>query len=166
MSEDLDEFHGEAREILDAVAGDLVRLEGKPDDADLVNRIFRGAHSLKGLAGMLGFTSVSQVAHKLESVLDGVRMGRIPVKAHVLDVLLEATEVLARMVDGIKDGEPEREAGSAQVATAKLLGLESSVKKDSGPKKSIDPEIAKLLSDYEEHRLSEARWRRALNVGR
>src|SRR3954469_25812230 len=106
---DLDDFHAEAKEILEGVATDLVRLEQAPRDADLVNRIFRGAHSLKGLAGMLGFSGVSQAAHKLESVLDGVRMGRVAVSSEVLDVLLAAVDIVGRMVDALKDGEPERE---------------------------------------------------------
>src|SRR4051812_33185134 len=107
--QDLEDFHAEAKEILEGVATDLVRLEQAPRDADLVNRIFRGAHSLKGLAGMLGFAGVSHAAHKLESVLDGVRMGRVTVDSGALDVLLAAVEVLGRMVDALKDGEPERE---------------------------------------------------------
>ena len=156
MPDDLDEFHGEAREILEGVAQDLVRLEGAPGDADLVNRIFRGAHSLKGLAGMLGFGAVSQTAHKLENVLDGVRMGRVTVAPDVLDVLLEATDVLGRMVDAIKDGEPDRETAAAQAVAARLVELSTAARKDAGPTRGIDPAIAKLLSDYEEHRLSEA----------
>lgn len=156
MSDDLDEFHGEAREILEGVAQDLVRLESAPGDADLVNRIFRGAHSLKGLAGMLGFTGVSQLAHKLESALDGVRMGRIAVGPPELDVMLEATEVLGQMVDAIKDGQPEREADAASAVSGRLVALATATKKSDGPTSTLEPAIAKMLSEYELHRVGEA----------
>ena len=157
MSAELDEFHGEAREILEGVATDLVRLEKSPRDADLVNRIFRGAHSLKGLAGMLGFTGIAQAAHKLESVLDAVRMGRVPVTSEVLDVLLEAVEVVGRMVDVLKEGEPDRENGAWAVVAERLSAIGGAKPGSAGgPKRSIDPEIARILSEYEEHRLSSA----------
>jgi two-component system chemotaxis sensor kinase CheA len=155
MPDDLGEFHGEAREILDGIAADLVTLEKKPGDADLVNRIFRGAHSLKGLAGMLGFPAVSQMAHKLESALDGVRMGRVKADAATLDVLLAANELLVRMVDGVRDGDPDRERAAAAAMAERLATLASSTG-PSGPKRRIDPELAKVLSEYEEHRLDEA----------
>lgn len=155
MPDDLGEFHGEAREILDGIAADLVTLEKTPGDADLVNRIFRGAHSLKGLAGMLGFPAVSQMAHKLESALDGVRMGRVRADAETLDVLLAANELLVRMVDGVRDGDPDRERAAAAAMAERLAKLAAN-EAPAGPKRRIDPELAKVLSEYEEHRLEEA----------
>src|ERR1700759_3148246 len=92
------EFVAEAQEIVDALGRDLIGAEqetreGKDEvDPDRVNNLFRSAHSLKGLAGMFGLDALSKLAGGLESVLDGMRLGRVRFDATALDVLFAAVE--------------------------------------------------------------------------
>ena len=76
-----DEFTGEAEELLDTLSRDLVDFESQGKDVrpELVNKIFREIHSLKGLAGMLGFGEISELSHNLEDMLDRLRMGKIEI---------------------------------------------------------------------------------------
>jgi HPt (histidine-containing phosphotransfer) domain-containing protein len=75
------EFVSEVEEILDRMRADLADLadarSGGRLDPELANRLFRSAHSLKGIAGMFGFDGVSDLAHHMEDILDGLRMGRL-----------------------------------------------------------------------------------------
>ena len=76
-----DEFTGEAEELLDTLSRDLVEFESQGRDVrpEVINKIFREVHSLKGLAGMLGFGEISELAHSLEDMLDRLRMGKIEI---------------------------------------------------------------------------------------
>ena len=76
-----EEFTSEAEELLDTLSRDLVEFEsqGKNVRPELVNKIFREVHSLKGLAGMLGFGDISELSHSLEDMLDKLRMGKIAI---------------------------------------------------------------------------------------
>ena len=80
-------FLNEAREILANVESDLVLLE-QGGDAELLNRIFRYAHTLKGSSAMAGFGEVSEFMHGLESVLDRLRSGALEIDNRLVDLLL------------------------------------------------------------------------------
>ena len=78
------EFISEAEEILERMRDDLADLNdqrGRSNEVDpeLVNRLFRSAHSLKALAGMFGFDPIHQLSHRLEDILDGLRLGRVSI---------------------------------------------------------------------------------------
>ncbi|WP_291317672.1 Hpt domain-containing protein [Desulfuromonas sp.] len=79
------EFLGEAEEIIEKLNLDLMALgdqaAGGETDPDLLNSIFRGAHSIKGLSGMFGFDDISQLAHYKENLLDSLRLGKVPLTA-------------------------------------------------------------------------------------
>jgi two-component system chemotaxis sensor kinase CheA len=97
-----DEFLAEAQEIVEALSRDLLVLdqgqkEGHPDP-DLVNEVFRGVHTLKGIAGMFGYHQVGAVAHALEDLLDDLRLGRVELSQEVLDVLFEGVENFQRLL--------------------------------------------------------------------
>ena len=92
------EFVSEAEEILERMRGDLSdladqRAAGGDVDPDLVNRLFRSGHSLKGLAGMFGLDALSDLAHHLEDVLDGMRLGRVALDSPAADLIDEAVAV-------------------------------------------------------------------------
>ena len=91
------EFTGEAEEILDTLSRDLVDFEqqGQSVRPELVNKIFREVHSLKGLAGMLGFGEISELSHNLEDMLDKLRMGKIAITRDLVDLLYEGRRRLS-----------------------------------------------------------------------
>jgi len=109
MSTDLshfkDAFFEESQEHLTTIEEGLLQLEQRPGDIDLLNRIFRGAHSIKGNSGMFGFTAVSQFTHKMESVLDQLRSSQMVVTVEVTDLLLQSLDCLKTLIDCAKSGD-------------------------------------------------------------
>ncbi|MDH4152389.1 MAG: chemotaxis protein CheA [Nitrospira sp.] len=99
-----DAFFDEVAEHLAIVEEGLLALEQHPEDRDLLNKIFRSAHSIKGGAGMFGFTAVSQFTHKMETLLDLLRNGQKAVTPVVADLLLKSTDCLKTLIDSTKSG--------------------------------------------------------------
>ena len=98
------EFVSEAEEILERMRDDLAdladrRAKGADADPELVNRLFRSAHSLKGLSGMFGLDGVSELSHHLEDVLDGLRMGRTALDASAVSLLEESVALVAHTLE-------------------------------------------------------------------
>src|SRR5204863_7073508 len=79
-------------EKVQALADGLVRLEANPHDLDLINDLFRHAHSLKGSGATFGVPAVTAIAHGLEEVLDGLRSGRSSVTPDAVSAMLEAVD--------------------------------------------------------------------------
>jgi two-component system chemotaxis sensor kinase CheA len=95
----LQDFLAEAGELLSDVDIKLVELEQRPDDADLINVVFRGFHTIKGGAGFLEAGPLVELCHKTENVFDLLRSGKLALSAELLDVVLEATGEVRRMFD-------------------------------------------------------------------
>ena len=157
-SQAIREFLGEAEEILEKLNIDLVALgdgiESGESDPDLLNSIFRGAHSLKGLAGMFGFADISDLAHHMENLLDRLRLGKVTLEAGLVEVLFEAIDLLTRLVQG--KGEAEDFTLDFSPLLARIEALLNGKKGGpaSGPG-GVPPEILNVLTEYEEHRLQE-----------
>ncbi len=109
LGEILQEFFTEADESLDELEQDLIKLETISEsgdfDADLVDRIFRVLHTLKGGAGFLSLDKMSKLAHAGENLLDEVRGENVDVTKDVMDALLTTNDMLKDMLDMSKDGE-------------------------------------------------------------
>ncbi len=103
MRELIEDFLQETAEILENLDQDLVTLEDTPDDMDLLNRIFRGVHTLKGTSGFLGFEKMMEVAHKAEDILNKLRKGELKLNAKLMDVILEAVDMLKLLYEDIKN---------------------------------------------------------------
>jgi HPt (histidine-containing phosphotransfer) domain-containing protein len=97
-----DAFFEEAAEHVAAMEGALLRLEDRPDELELLHRIFRGAHSIKGGSGMLGFADLGRFTHLLESLLDRMRDGTVAVTPDLIDLLLRATDALKALLAAAK----------------------------------------------------------------
>ncbi len=97
----IDEFMVETNEIVDALDSNLVKLENEPDNLDLLNEIFRGAHTMKGTSGFLGFTELTRLTHRMEDVLNRLRKGEIKVTENIMDVLLEAVDFVKLVLQDI-----------------------------------------------------------------
>ena len=82
-------FLSEANEIVEGLENDLVLLEDNKSDEDLLNKIFRSAHTLKSSAGTVGFTTMSELNHVAENLLEKVRSGKLDVTPQMITVLLE-----------------------------------------------------------------------------
>ncbi|MGC4069377.1 MAG: Hpt domain-containing protein [Polyangiaceae bacterium] len=93
-------FLEEAREHLDGIEGDLLQLESGSDvDLEIVNKIFRAVHSVKGGAGFFGLISIKTLSHAMENVLGAMRKGQLTVTPQVIGVLLRAADSLVHMID-------------------------------------------------------------------
>ena len=100
----LQDYLTECEEYLQQLDQDLVTLESSPEDAELLNRIFRGFHTIKGTSGFLGFTQIVELTHHAEDVLNILRKGERKVTRRVMDTLLAALDQLRRMIRDVRDG--------------------------------------------------------------
>ncbi|NIQ96656.1 MAG: chemotaxis protein CheA [Desulfuromonadales bacterium] len=153
------EFLGEAEEILEKLNLDLVELGERADsgesDPDLLNSIFRGAHSIKGLAGMFGFDDISDLAHHMESLLDSLRLGKVPLNEVLVETLFDALETLTRIIHGKGEREDYTlDFGSLVARIDSLLGGGGGSDKTE-LLKQVDAELVSVLTEFEEHRLLE-----------
>jgi len=99
------EFLVESEELLERVDEDMVALEAAPNDSELLNRIFRALHTIKGTSGFLGFDPVIRVSHRAEDVLNALRRGELKLSRRIIDVLLRARDLLGRMLKDIRDSQ-------------------------------------------------------------
>ena len=101
----LEGFLTETTELLEKLDDDLVALEKSADDTELMNAIFRSIHTVKGAASFLGFELLVKVTHKTEDVLNRMRKGELAVTPELMDVILEAVDLVKVLVNDIKGGE-------------------------------------------------------------
>jgi two-component system chemotaxis sensor kinase CheA len=159
-SQALKDFVSETEEIIGSLNLDLVKLADSIDsgdcDPDVLNGIFRGAHSIKGLAGMFGFDDLSQLSHSMENLLDGLRLGKVPFTQPLVDTLFNSLDVLINLIDGKSNDENFTiDLGPIltqinQAADGDVAGMENPL---AGL--DIDSSILNVLTEYEEHRLLE-----------
>lgn len=101
----LQDFLIEAGEILELLGEQLVDLERKPQDSELLNAIFRGFHTVKGGAGFLGITSLVEICHCTEDVFNLLRQGSVVVDAGIMDIVLRSLDSVNEMFDGVRGGQ-------------------------------------------------------------
>jgi len=100
-------FLWEAEELLATISEDLLDLEANPQDKELLNQVFRAAHTLKGSANLFGLSGVSQLTHALESVLDRLRSEELELEAGLTDLLLRGFDQLVRLIKAIARGQED-----------------------------------------------------------
>ena len=103
--EELKVFLQEVDEQLQLLDEDIILLEKEPNNADLIQEIFRAAHTLKGSSGMLGFQKMAGLTHVMEDTLDRIRSGKLAVNADLIDSLLLCLDALKAMTAGLESGE-------------------------------------------------------------
>lgn len=101
MSQYLSAFLDDATEQLQALNDNLLQLEKDPADKEIINTIFRSAHSLKGASAAMGFTMVRDLTHKMENVLDDIRNDKLIASRDLIDILFECFDALNKMLDEI-----------------------------------------------------------------
>ncbi len=102
----LQDFLVEAGEILEQLQEQLVELENHPENADLLNAIFRGYHTVKGGAGFLSLNELVDICHGAENVFDTMRNGKRSLTPELMDVILQATDVVVEMFESVKARDP------------------------------------------------------------
>ncbi len=175
MKEIFEEFMAEADEILETLDQELVELEDNPEDKELLNKIFRGMHTLKGGAGFLGLTSVIDLAHKIETIFDKLRNDEIKLDSNKMDIILEGIDALKNSIYSLKEQNeipdieeisdllkkldtilnqenPEPSSNSTQEATKKEAKEENEEPKDSDIEiifnEDVDPKIQEIIKKY------------------
>jgi two-component system chemotaxis sensor kinase CheA len=105
LREILEEFLVEAEEILENLDQDLVDLENNPQDKELLNKIFRGMHTLKGGAGFLNLSTIVEIAHRIEDVFNKLRNDEMELTPELMDVILEGIDQLKVALQMLKERE-------------------------------------------------------------
>lgn len=159
-------FRDEATELLDRIDADLLGLENEMDQggvqSETVNALFRSLHTIKGNAGMLDFTVVQRVAHRLENAIDLLRSGKITLDDRLLELTFAGRDMLeqliTRAVGGDTESFPEVEEYVAKVEdfVAHAGDDQAAVRKDPGPEAdftddqsvaAFEADVARLLAE-------------------
>ncbi|MEB2808674.1 response regulator [Campylobacter upsaliensis] len=103
MQEILEDFLVEAFELVEQIDHDLVELESNPEDLELLNRIFRVAHTIKGSSSFLNFDVLTKLTHHMEDVLNKARHGELKITPDIMDVVLESIDRMKTLLNSIRD---------------------------------------------------------------
>lgn len=107
MQEIFESFLVETKEILEQLDLDLVELENSPDDSDLLNKIFRSFHTIKGTAGFLGLVKLQKITHNGEDILNKLRKGEMRINEAIMDAILKAYDSIGELVEVIEANKNE-----------------------------------------------------------
>jgi len=122
MSVDLSQFHQvffeESFEGLDIMESQLVDMSPETVDDEIVNTIFRAAHSIKGGAGTFGFMPVSEFTHVVETLLDEIRAGKRAMESEYIDLFLQSVDCLREMLGAMQAGNAPETARPAEIKVA------------------------------------------------
>ena len=157
MSSAKEEFIAEASDLLEESGRLILEIQDTfqtGPNPDSVNALFRSIHTLKGLSGLFGHQGISDLSHALESLLDGIRLGKVDISDEVVRFLFNNIDILKLLVEELtKDKDKEQDVSghlkNIEVFRNSLAG------KTTGPelKGLIDESMLMVLTEYEEHRL-------------
>lgn len=168
VSQYLEIFLDESNEHLQTLSDQLIILEKEPDNSDTINEIFRAAHSLKGMAGTMGYKRMQNLTHDMENVFSEVRNGNMEVNSNLVDVLFQCLDALETYVDNIRetqdegtdDNEPIIKALNAFIASEGKENAAPAAKKEEAPAATASAAPADdkdmPLADFEKNAVNEA----------
>ncbi|KPB04384.1 chemotaxis protein CheA [Bacillus sp. CHD6a] len=104
LNQYLDIFLEESKEHLQTINNQLLELEKHPANIEIVNEIFRSAHTLKGMSATMGYEDLASLTHQMENVLDLIRNAKLTVTTNLLDIVFRSVEYLEEMVLSISEG--------------------------------------------------------------
>ena len=171
VSQYLEIFIDESNEHLQSLSDQLMILEKEPDNSDTINEIFRAAHSLKGMAGTMGYKRMQNLTHDMENVFSEVRNGAMKVNSELVDVLFQCLDALETYVsniqntqdEGTDDNEPIIKALNAFIASEGEEAQTPAAQQEESATVAAVSEIA--LADFEKNAVNEA-LKKNLNVYR
>ena len=111
MKEIMEDFLVEAFELVEQIDHDLIELESNPEDLELLNRIFRVAHTVKGSSSFLNFDILTRLTHHMEDVLNKARRGELKITPDIMDVVLESVDMMKGLLHGIRDSGNDTDVG-------------------------------------------------------
>ncbi|MBI3358656.1 MAG: chemotaxis protein CheA [Nitrospirae bacterium] len=154
----LREFVPEAEELIDVLHQNLHQIEGLSDKEnvkpDVVNAIFRAAHTLKGMSGMVGLDRVCKVSHHFEDILDKVRMGKASFTPEILNLLIDGVSLLQTMIKAASLGKAEPDVTFFEDRIRLSLSEKPKVEgEDLLADLHLPASLPNLLTEYEHHRL-------------
>ena len=129
VSQYLGIFLDETNEHLQTLSDQLMILENEPENEDTINEIFRAAHSLKGMAGTMGYKRMQNLTHDMENVFSEVRNGKIKVDGHMVDILFQALDALEEYRENISENQDEGTNDNEPIINA----LQAILNGDSAP---------------------------------
>jgi len=127
-------FLNESKEIIENLESDIVTLEESRESQEIINRIFRYFHTLKGSSGIAGFNVIYEFTHNLENLFDKVRSGDIAVSSDIIDVLLHSIDWIKSELFGggnLKDSGKEQSELTARIN--EFSGIDSGLPKEHEP---------------------------------
>src|ERR1039458_5845773 len=95
----LDAFRAEAADLLAELDSSMLELESRPQDADLLNRVFRAIHTIKGSGATAGFNEMAAFTHHVEELFDEARMGRLAITPEMIDLALRAKDLIGQFLE-------------------------------------------------------------------
>jgi two-component system chemotaxis sensor kinase CheA len=154
LDDALNTFIIESRELLEQMETALLNIEKSPDDADIINAIFRAAHTIKGSAGLFGLDYIVSFTHVVESVLDKVRSSELKITTELAALLLESGDHIGILVDHAANAtEPDEATGQrSKELIAKLqtyLGVAPARMPVSAPRKQSKNESPDMPVEFE-----------------
>jgi len=170
----IQDFLAEAEEIVEQLGSEMADLSDMGESGelnpDVLNSIFRGAHSLKGLAGMFNFSGVAELAHNMENLLDWLRLGKLDFTPQLMAVLFDAHELLNSLVRTLASGEGNSMAPEIAACVSRINAClaPQEPQSDVSPLEALGlpSHIYGALTEYEEHRLKDnlAKGRTIFNI--
>lgn len=148
----LNRFIEEARKHISSLSDGLVILEQQPDDKELLNTLFRGAHTIKGSSNMLNLIEISSFAHQIENRLSEIRDGATAVTKPVIDLLLQAVDHLSLMIDA---AEQEKEVLLPDEALSTALVAKEA--EESTPGKIVTKDTGEIVAQSRRKNLRQAK---------
>lgn len=135
VSQYLDIFIDETKEHLQNLNEQLLVLEREPENQETINEIFRSAHSLKGMAGTMGYKKMQNLTHNMENLFSEIRNGKMKVTDRLIDVLFQGLDALEKYMDGIRLSGEEGQEENQEIINElnQIMEAETKGKNTSGP---------------------------------
>ncbi|MCR5651919.1 MAG: chemotaxis protein CheA [Lachnospiraceae bacterium] len=138
VSQYLGIFLDEAKEHIQVLSDQMLILEQEPDNQDAINEIFRAAHSLKGMAGTMGYKRLQRLTHDMEDCFSAVRSGQMSVTSELMDVLFQALDAIEGYVETIQNTSDEGDNDNDSIVNELNRLLKSGTGENGGQKKAAE----------------------------
>lgn len=158
MEEYKEMFIAESQESLNALSQALLDLEDNPEEMDILNNIFRYAHTLKGMSATMGYDKIADLSHKMENLLDKIRQGTISLSTDIVDILFECIDLLEAMVESITEGQ------DAEADTSSVISKIESIMSSDGEENATSTDNQTIKIDDSDKKLIKKKLSTGLNI--